>query len=165
MNLSLIMKLLHVLTSFWFISGVVARDFTFWRAARVTNVQAAYTLLQMSEFFERSAVIPGGLIVLLFGLMTAWLQGWPVFGFLQGATSNWLLVSLILFLGVSAFIGPLRLIPRRKQRTQAAEEALAQGVITTELTAALNDKVVNAFRTVELMTWVVIIVLMVTKPF
>jgi len=71
MNLSLIMKLLHVLTSFWFISGVVARDFTFWRAARVTNVQAAYTLLQMSEFFERSAVIPGGLIVLLFGLMTA----------------------------------------------------------------------------------------------
>jgi uncharacterized membrane protein len=97
--------------------------------------------------------------------MTAWWQGWPVFGFLQGATSNWLLVSLILFLGVSAFIGPLRLIPRRKQRTQAAEEALAQGVITTELTAALNDKVVNAFRTVELMTLVIIIVLMVTKPF
>jgi len=165
MTLSLIMKLMHVLAAFWFMSGVVARDITFWRAARVTNVHAVYTLLQVSEFFERSAVIPGGLIVLLFGLITAWLQRWPIFGFLQGATTNWLLVSLILFLGTSAVIGPLRLIPRRKQRAQAVEQALAQGGITTELTAALNDKVVNAFRTAELIVLVVIIVLMVAKPF
>ena len=165
MNLSLVMKLLHIVSAFWFISGVVARDFSFWRAARATSAQAAYALLQMSEVFERSAVIPGGLIVLFFGLMTAWLQGWPIFGFLQGSSSNWLLVSLILFLGVSAIIGPLRLIPRRRQRTQAAEEALAQEVITPALTAALNDRVVNVFRTGELITLVVIIVLMVVKPF
>ncbi len=37
--------------------------------------------------------------------------------------------------------------------------------LPAELTAALNDKVVNAFRTVELIMLVVIIVLMVTKPF
>jgi hypothetical protein len=32
MNLYLMMKLLHVLTAFWFISGIVERDFTFWQA-------------------------------------------------------------------------------------------------------------------------------------
>jgi hypothetical protein len=38
-------------------------------------------------------------------------------------------------------------------------------VITPALTAALNDKVVNRFRAVELMITVIIIALMVTKPF
>ncbi len=165
MNLSLIMKLLHVLAAFWFMSGVVGRDLAFWQAARVTNVQAVYALLRVSEFFERWAVIPVGAAVFFFGLLAAWLPGWPLFGFLQGATSNWLLVSLILFMGGSAFIGPLRLLARRKQRAQAAEEALAGGIITAELTAALNDKVVITFRTAELITLVVIIALMVTKPF
>ena len=165
MNLGLAMKLLHVLASFWFISGVVARDFTFWRAARVSTVEEVRTLLQVSDFFEQWAVIRGGLLVLIFGLMTVWLQKWPIFGFLQGARTNWLLVSLILFIGGQAAIGPLRLIPRRHQRTQALEVALARGAITPELTGALNDQVVNIFRKVEPAILVVIIILMVTKPF
>jgi uncharacterized membrane protein len=165
MNLSLSMKLLHILTAFWFFSGIVARDISYWRAARATNIQAVFSLLQFSDFFERSAVIPGGMIVLLFGLITAWLQDWPILGFLQGAPSNWLLVSLILYIGISALIGPLRMTSRRNLRTQVAEEALAQGSITTELTAALNDKVVSTFRNVELVGVVFIIILMVMKPF
>jgi uncharacterized membrane protein len=165
MNISLVMKLVHVLTAFWFIGGIVARDVAFWRAARGTNVQAITSLLEMSDFFERSAVIPGGMIVILFGLITAWLQGWPIFGFLQGASTNWLLVSLILYIGISASLGPLRMIPRRKLRNLAIEDALAQGTITTELSKALNDNVVHTFRNIELVVVIVIIVLMVVKPF
>jgi uncharacterized membrane protein len=165
MSLYLIMKLLHVLAAFWFISGVVGRDFAFWQAGRAANVQAVQALLQVSEFFERYAVIPVASVVLLFGLIITWMQRWPLFGFLQGATSNWLLVSLILFIGGTAVIIPLRLVDRRKERTRAVEEALAQGTITPALTAALNDKVVVRFRAVELIILVVIIVLMVTKPF
>jgi hypothetical protein len=45
------------------------------------------------------------------------------------------------------------------------EEALAQGPITPTLTAALHDKVVNRLRAVEIVILVMIIVLMVTKPF
>jgi len=33
------------------------------------------------------------------------------------------------------------------------------------LTAVLNDRVVNRFRTVELIITIIIIILMVTKPF
>jgi uncharacterized membrane protein len=165
MNLYLIMKLLHVLTAFWFISDIVGRDFAFWQAGRATNVQAVHALLQISDFFERYAVIPVSMAVFLFGLIITLLQRWPLFGFLQGSPINWLLISFLLFLGISLAIGPLKLIIRRKERTRAVEEALAQGTITPALTAALNDKVVVRFRAVELIVLMVIIILMVTKPF
>ena len=165
MNLYLMMKLMHVLAAFWMVSGVVGRDFTFWQAGRTTDVQAVHALLRVSEFFERWAVIPISMAVLLFGLIVTWMQKWPLFGFLQGSPTNWLLVSVILFLGGMVFIAPLGLVARRKARTRALEEALTQNVITPELTAALNDRVVNRFRAVELMITIMIIVLMVTKPF
>ena len=165
MNLYLILKLMHVLTAFWFVSGIVGRDFAFWRAGKATNVQAVHALLQVSDFFERYAVIPVSIAVFLFGLIMTFLQGWPLFGFLQGSPTNWLFVSFILFLGISVAIGPLKLVVRRKERERAMQEALAQEMITLRLMAALHDKVVLRFRTVELITLVIIIVLMVMKPF
>ncbi len=165
MNLYLLMKLLHVLAAFWMVSGVVGRDLAFWWAGKATRVQAVQALLQASDFFERYAVIPVSMAVLLFGLIVTWMQKWPLFGVLQGSPKNWLLVSVILFVGMSAFIAPLGLVARRKERTRAVEEALAQGTITSALSAALNDRVVNRFRAVELIIMVIIIILMVTKPF
>ena len=165
MNLYSFMKLLHILAAFWFIGGVIGRDFAFWQASRATNVQAVQALLQISDFFERYAVIPVSMAVFLFGLIITLLQRWPLFGFLQGSAVNWLLVSFILYLGISLAIGPLKLVPRRKQRTRALEEALAQDTITPELTAALHDQVVVRFRMVEFVVLVAIIILMVTKPF
>ena len=120
MNLYVLMKLLHVLTAFWLISGVVGRGLAFWQARRADNVQAIRALLQVSEFFERYAVIPVSVVVLLFGLIVTWMQKWPLFGFLQGAGSNWLLVSSVLYVGISAVIAPLGLVARRKEREAAA---------------------------------------------
>jgi len=165
MNLYVFMKLLHVLAAFWFLSGLVGRDFAFWRAGKATSVQAVQALLQISDFFERYAVIPISMAVFLFGLVVTFMQKWPLLGFLQGSPTNWLLVSFLLFLGISLAIGLLRLVPRRKQRTRALEESLAQKTITPELTAALNDPVVVRFRTIELVVMILIIILMVTKPF
>jgi uncharacterized membrane protein len=165
MNFYLVMKLLHELAAFWMISGVVGRDVTFWWAGRAKDVRAVHALLQASEFFERYAVIPVSVAVLLFGLIVTWMQKWPLFGFLQGSAANWLLVSFILFVGVMGLIAPLGLVARRKERTQALKEALAQDAITLRLIAALNDKTVVRFRVVEMIVLLVIIILMVTKPF
>ena len=165
MSFYLLMKLFHVLAAFWMISGVVGRGLAFWQAGRTTNIQAVYALLQVSEFFERYAVIPVSIAVLIFGLILTWIQKWPIFGFLQGSSSNWLLVSTILFFGIMGFIAPLGLVARRKQRTRTLEEALTQGTVTPQLTAALKDRVVIRFRTLEFITMIVIIVLMVMKPF
>lgn len=165
MNLYLIMKLLHVLAAFWFISGIIGRDFAFSQAGKATDVHAVHALLQVSDFFERYAVIPVGSVVLVFGLIITFLQKWPLFGFLQGSPTNWLLVSFILFVGGSLAIIPLRLLARHKERTRAIEEALTQGRITLRLVTVLHDKVVIRFRAVELVVLIVIIILMVTKPF
>ena len=165
MSLYVLMKLLHVLAAFWMISGVIGRGFTFLQARRTSDVHAVRALLHVSEWFERYAVIAASFAVLLFGLIVTWMQKWPLLGFLQGSSSNWLLVSSILFVGISAVIAPLRLIARRRERTRALEEALAQGTVTLRLMAALNDRVVIGFRLLELIILVVIIVLMVTKPF
>ena len=159
------MKLMHVLAAFWMISGVVGRGLAFWQAGRVKDVHAVHALLEVSEFFERYAVIPVSIAVLVFGLIVTWMQKWPLFGFLQGSPINWLLVSFVLYIGISALIGPLGLIARRRERTCALEEALAQGTITPQLSAALSDQVVIRFRAVEFLITVVIIILMVTKPF
>lgn len=166
MNLYMLMKLLHVLASFWLISGVVGRGLAFWQARKAKDVQAVHALLQISDFFERYAVIPVSIAVLLFGLILTWMANWPLFGFLQGAYStNWLFVSFILYVGISAFIAPLGLVARRKERARALKEALAQDAITLRLMAALNDKTVIRYRLVEFIIFVIVIVLMVTKPF
>lgn len=165
MNLYLLMKLLHVLAAFWMISGVVGRGLTFWQAGREKDVHAIHALLQISEFFERYAVIPVSMAVLAFGLIVTWMQKWPLLGFLQGASSNWLLVSFVLFIGIFAFIAPLGLTARRKERARALQEALAQETITLRLMAALHDKVIIRFRVMEIIVLLVIIILMVTKPF
>jgi uncharacterized membrane protein len=164
-NLYLFMKLMHVLAAFWMVSGVVGRDFAFWQASKAKDVQSIRALLQISEFFERYAVIPVSIAVLVFGLIVTWMQKWPLFGFLQGSPTNWLLISFILFVGLSAFIGPLGLVARRKERTRALEESLTQNTITPRLLTTLNDKVVNRFRAVEMVVLLVIIILMVMKPF
>jgi uncharacterized membrane protein len=164
MSLGLIVKALHVLSAIWFISGLIGRGVAFAQAARSTHIQTAYTLLKLSDFFEQRLVIPGSMAVLVFGLLVAWIQGWPLFGFLQGARANWLLVSLVLFLSPIPMI-PLYLIPRRKLRARLAEEALARGELTPALTAAFQDRVVSRYRTVELVIAGLVTVLMITKPF
>src|SRR5262245_48055202 len=160
----LIFRLLHILTAFWFIAGLVGRNLTFWQAGRAAQVGVATALLRASEIFERLMVRPGSSAVLTLGLITAWLQGQPILGFLQGAATNWLLMSLVLSLSIIPLI-VLVLIPRSRIRRQAVEAALAQATITSELRSALTDRAVILSRNAELLIVVVIVVLMALKPF
>jgi uncharacterized membrane protein len=159
-----IVRLLHILTSIWFISGLLGRWLAYAQAQRSADLYATSALLRLSDRFERLMVIPGSQAVLVLGLLTAWLQGQPLFGVLQGARSNWLLVSLVLLVGLTSIIMWL-LVPRRRQRLAAVEDALARGTMTSELRAALGDQVVIGSRRVELLVVAVILVLMILKPF
>ena len=163
-TLPTLLKLLHILAAFVLVAGMLGRSVTF-RLARITpDVRTAVALLNASHVFERAFVIPGSELVLLFGALAGWRAGWPLLGFLQGARANWLLVSLVLFLSLIPFI-PLYLIPARKRREQAAREAIAAGQITPALQAAMNDRGVAAYRAYEFVVVLVIVVLMVAKPF
>jgi predicted integral membrane protein DUF2269 len=157
-------RLLHILLAFWFTAGLVGRNLTFRQAGQAADIGATSALLRASECFERLMVRPGSLAVLILGLLTAWLQGQPLLGFLQGAATNWLLASLALSLSTILLV-VLVLIPRSRLRTRAIESALAQGAVTTDLRAALADRAVIASRNAELLIVAVIVAFMALKPF
>jgi uncharacterized membrane protein len=164
MSLAVFMKLLHVLTAFWLVSGLVGRGLTLAQAERTPDIPRMRSLLTLSGLFERFMVIPASLAVLLFGLLTAWTLGIPLLGFLQGAQSNWLLVSLLLYLSVILLV-PFIFIPRGKVFGAALEEASAQGAVTANLRVAFADPAVRAAHIYEFAAIIIVLILMVTRPF
>jgi hypothetical protein len=158
------MRFLHMMSAFWLIAGLLGRWLAFAQARRAADIQSTTALLQLSEGFERLLVIPGSQLVLALGLLAAWLGGHPLLGALAGAKANWLLVSLVLSLCMIPTIAFL-LAPCRKKRRAALADAVARGMLTAELRAALDDRVVLGSRATEMLITGAILVLMVLKPF
>jgi hypothetical protein len=160
----LIMRFLHIISAFWLIAGLLGRWVAYAQARRAADIQPAAALLQLSERFEQLMVIPGSQAALLLGLLAAWLGGHPLLGVLGGARANWLLASLALALCMIPLVA-LLLVPRRKLRRLALQDAVARSSLTAELRAALDDRIVLGSRTAEMLITGAILVLMVLKPF
>jgi hypothetical protein len=131
---------------------------------RSTDLATVHKLLDVAENFEVRLVRPGSGLVLLTGLIAAWLRGWPILGFLVGAGSNWVLAAIGLYLTFIPLV-TLLFIPKSKVRQRALEGALAKGEITPELTAAINNRALYLGRVYELVTIFVFTWLMIAKPF
>lgn len=164
MTLELGAKLLHVLVGFALVTGIVGRDVTLRRAARATDLGVVHALLDVADVFERVFVRPMSALVLLFGLVTAWLKGTPILGTLAGGATNWLFVSLLLFLGIALLV-PLVFLPRGRVFEAALADADARGHVTPGLSAAFHDRAIERARLVEVGGFLVVIALMVLKPF
>jgi low temperature requirement protein LtrA len=158
------LKLLHELAAFWFIAGILGRQLARRQARRSTDIAAFTTLTGLAGRFESLMVIPGNLLVIVAGIVTAIIGRWPLFGFLQGAEANWLLVANLILLG-GLLLVPLVYVPRGKKFDQALQAAQTAGAITPQLTTTLNDPVVKFAHLGEYLGLFVIIVLMVLKPF
>ena len=154
-------KLLHVLSAFWFVAGLIGRNVTIAQVRREADLGRLGSLMSVAGRFERWMVIPGSAVVLLLGFATMIAQGRS----LLGDGNRWLLISLILYLALAALV-PTVFLPRGKRFEGALEEARDAGAsVTPALTAALADPVVAFARRAELAVVALIIVLMVTKPF
>lgn len=164
MNAALLLKLLHVLAAFWLVTGLLGRYVALTKAEQSRDIDGVLSLLPVAGVFERAMVIPGSSAVLIAGLATAWAQGWPILGFLQRGASNWVLVSLLLFLTLIPVI-IFVFLPRGKVFEAALNDAVANEQVTPGLTAAFRDPLVRAAHIYELAVIAVIIALMVLKPF
>ena len=162
--LYLLIRFLHIASAIWFLGGILARQIVRTHAKRTDDVRRFAAMSEAAGRIESTMVIPGNLAVIVFGVIVSLLIGAPIFGFLQGAERNWLLVSnSILLLG---FLNvPLIFLPRGKLFRAALEDALAKGQMTPELRAHLDDPVVRIAHTYELVSMVAIVYLMVFKPF
>lgn len=158
-----LLKLIHALVGVLLVAGLVGRWITLGYAARMTDVVALRQVLAVSARFER-IVISTSIAVLLLGLVTAWAQGRPVLGPIQGAPIDWLFVSLVLFLSVLPLV-PLVFLPRGRVFDAALKEATTHGAVTDRLRVAFRDRVVLAAHAYELGAIVVVLILMIAKPF
>jgi hypothetical protein len=154
-----LVKLVHVVVAFGFVTGLVGRWFLLGRAAAADEVELAYQLSQAASPFEK-LVIWGSGLVLPAGLLTAWAQGYPWLGL----TTGWMLLSVVLLLSIFPLV-PLVFLPRGKVFEGAMSAARLAGLMTPELRAAFADPVVAFAHRYELAAVAIVVALMVLKPF
>jgi low affinity Fe/Cu permease len=127
-------------------------------------VELVASLTRVAVRIDRLMVIPWSSIMIFMGIVLALMLKWPIFGFLQGASQNWLLVSNILLLIMIVLIAAV-FIPHNKKLESILRPALAEGRVTPELSAALNDKRNRISHYIEEFAILAIAALMVLKPF
>jgi hypothetical protein len=160
MDLSNVIKLVHVALGFTLVAGLIGRWALERRAGRADDPEQAFALTQAGSLFERLVLVSGPGIVLA-GLATAGLKGYPYLGL----TTGWLLLSLVLVLAFPFVIAPLVYIPRTRDIAVAMRDARAKAVFTPELRAAFGSRPLRAARWYEAIATAVVIALMVLKPF
>ncbi len=153
----------HALLGAIFLGGLIGRWIVLGLAERADTLARMQTLTVAARPFER-IVIYGSMAVLVLGVAAAIAQGRAVLGPLQGASIDWLFVSLVLYLSVLPLVR-LVFLPRGRVFDAAMEDAVARGEVTGELAMAWRDPFVRAAHVYELVAVSVVFVLMVTKPF
>jgi len=155
--------LVHALLGLTLVVGIVGRDVVLWRAAAAADLAAVQRHLGVATFFEK-VVRPAGTLVVLAGFAAAFLRGQPVFGVFQGASQNWLLVSVLLVVATMVLI-PTVFLPRGRVFEAHLADAEARGAVTPSLRAAFADRATWAARTFEWVALLAVLYLMLAKPF
>lgn len=164
MNWYLIIKFFHILAVTLTIGGMFARQLMRNVARQSGDITTVASLIRLAVRMDRVLVIPWSNIMILMGIILAVMQKWPIFGFLQGASQNWLLVSNLLLIVMIVLI-PAVFIPHNKKVEALLQNALAEGRLTPVLSAALDDKKNRLAHYAEEIIVLVVAALMVLKPF
>ena len=157
--LALLLKLAHVLLAFAMVAGLMGRWILLSRAAASDDVERAHLLAEAASPFERMVQWVSPLVVVV-GLVTAWAQGYPWLGL----TTGWMLLTVLLIVPIFVII-PTIFLPRGRVFDAEMATARAAGEVTPGLRAAWADSAVAMARRYELGTLVIIVALMVLKPF
>ena len=157
-------KFLHILAVIVMVGGIFARQLVRAIAKKCDDPKAIASLTRVVGRLDRSMVIPGSNLVIVLGVIVALMLKWPIFGFLQGASQNWLLASNILIL-IAMVMVPTIFLPHNRKVESLLQAALAEGRVTPELHAVLHDKANRLAHGVEEIIVVIVAALMVLKPF
>jgi uncharacterized membrane protein len=164
MNLYALVKFLHIVAVIITVGGLFARQLVRRHAKKAVEVHWFATYSQAAGVIETAMVIPGQMAIIVLGVILALIGGYPILGFLQGASQNWLLASNILLIGILALV-PTVFIPRGKRFEPVLQAALAKGEMTPELSRMMEDPAVKFAHLYEEVALIVVVALMVLKPF
>ena len=164
MNWYILVKFLHIVAVIVCVGGLFARQLVRQHAKKLNDVGLFAAFSRAAGKIESLMVIPGMMAIMVLGVILALIGRLPILGFLQGASQNWLLVANILLIGILAII-PTVFIPRGRKFDPVLQAALAKGEMTPELRVAMDDHAVNLAHLYEEVALIVIVALMVFKPF
>jgi hypothetical protein len=162
-DLAALLRLGHALAGVSFVVGLagiwIVSDF----ASRADTPASMRQLLHVAGPFGLLAT-GGGITLTVLGVAAAVALGRPLLGPLQGGSVDWMFVSVLLLLPI---FGSLAVVyPRFGRRLRGALTAAeAEGRITADLTAAWADPVYRLARRYELAAVIVVLALMISKPF
>lgn len=158
------MLFLHIFSSIMLVGGIFARQIVRTYAKKLPDVNAIAELYKAALRIETVMIRPFTLFVVLFGAIYAAMINAPIFGFLQGADQNWLLVTNIMVLLIP-FPIIFFFIPHGKRIEMLMEAARASGQVTPELKQHLHDATIRRLHLAEMAGVVFVVYLMVFKPF
>lgn len=155
---------LHIMSSIMLVGGIFARQLVRNYAKNSLDVKVISELYNAAGRIETVMIRPFTMFVLLFGVIYAVMIKAPIFGFLQGASQNWLLVTNLMVLLIP-FPILFFFLPRGKIFEPIMKDALAKGQITPELREQLHDPAIKRMHLVEIVGVMIVVFLMVFKPF
>ena len=155
---------LHIMSSIMLVGGIFARHIVRAYAKNSADVRAISELYKAAGKIENVMIRPFTLFVVLFGVIYAMMIKAPIFGFLQGADQNWLLVTNLMVLLIP-FPIIFFFIPRGKIFEPIMQDALVKGEVTSELREQLHDPAMMRVHLAEMAGVVFVVLLMVFKPF
>ena len=148
----LLIRSLHILAAFLYMGGLAGYVGMRLASAKATRLEAVESLLGSMYRFEKYMLMPGGALLVIFGLLTAWLEHWPHFA-LEGIGLLLLAVPFVIISG-----------PRAKRLAAALTEAVQAGKLTDGLRDAMRDKVFFACEFVTVVLVFLILLVMLFKP-
>jgi len=158
-----VLTFIHVSTAFVFVGGVMARQVVLQRHT-AHDIVSLVSASGAAGRIESLMVIPGNIAVVIVGLLLAAQTDAPILGFITGNSQNWLPVSnLLLVFGM--MMVPLFLWPRSKRFALMLDEAVKAGEITPALRSEISSPGMLIAHYSELLVIIVIVALMVTRPF
>jgi Ca2+/Na+ antiporter len=121
-------RTLHILAGIWFTCGVAAYLLTRLAMLKSDDARSVHALVGLTGRFRNLMIRPGSILLLIFGLWTAYYEAWPRFSI----EAIVLLVILVPFVVLTVKGGG---------RIEAASaEAVQSGPVTQALSAALRDR-------------------------
>ena len=157
-----LLKLLHVVSAMWLVSGLLGRAVVLYSARRAPEMRVLKAIADVSGRLENLMIAPGIFAVLATGLATAIVGGISLFGPFGGGPL-WVFIPVVIML-VAIVTTPITL---RHDRAwgQALEDAAGQGAVTDRLRAYLDGRAMFRRYAPDVGFVAFIVVLMVLKPF
>jgi Ca2+/Na+ antiporter len=145
-------RALHILAGIWFTCGVAAYLLARLTMLKSDDPRSVHALVGMTSQARNFLIRPGSMLLLVFGLWTAYDESWPRFALHAIA----LLVILVPFIVLTVKGG---------RRIEAASaEAVRAGSMTPALSAALRDRQTVIGEVGIGVITLLFLILMIVKP-